>query len=101
MLCQRSSLCLIFYYYISFLYFLFKVSCYIFVSASRADNSKLEELIEQFVATGSRVVDDLALRSLSITVARLAQDYAYMSSIEKLNLMNPIIELLLSLMTVS
>ena len=67
----------------------------------RSENSKIEELIVKFVAAGSRLIDDLALRSLSITVAKLAQDYTYMTSIEKLNLMNPIIELLLSLMSVS
>lgn len=72
----------------------------IILLTNSVDISQLEELMQQFVATGPRVTDSMALRTVAVVMAKLSQDDTYMRSLEKLELMFPLIQLLLDFMGV-
>jgi hypothetical protein len=62
------------------------------------DQLKVEQLVLAFVQHGPGIVDPAANQALALALAKLSQEKSYMAVIEKLGLLQSVLELLLKLL---
>ena len=93
-----SSIGIVSFCYCFSIYLILIISIYLFPSACSDNAAKVEQLVCAFVQHGPNIVDPAANQALALALAKLSQEKNYMGVIEKLGLLQRVLELLLKLL---
>jgi hypothetical protein len=78
----------------------FSIACagnLFFVQLDENSQKGLEELVVRFVEAGPNIKDDAAIEAVALSIAKLSQENNYRALMNKLNLFDPLLDLILKL----